>query len=566
MPTILQLRRGTTAQNDNYAGSVGEITVDSTLNTLRVHDGSTTGGHSLVGNTATQTLTNKTLTSPTLNSGVVGTALTLNAQAELRYADSDSSNYVAFKSPATVASDVTWTLPNADADVSGYALVSDSAGTLSWAPAGATISQDESTNSGLQLYFASTTSGALTAVNYDSGLTYNPSSGTLTTAAVSATDLTGTLQTASQTNINGVGTITTGTWSATDIAVLHGGTGASDAGTARTNLGLAIGTDVQAYNATLAAVAGGTYSGDDSITTVGTIGTGVWAATDVAIAHGGTGASDAATALTNLGAYPASNPSGYVSSSGVTSVSGTAPVVSSGGATPAISMAAATASVNGYMTSTYASKLDGIAAGATNVTNNNQLTNGAGYVTSSGVTSIAAGSYLTGGTVTSTGTFAVDATSANTANKVVARDGSGNFSAGVVTATATAARYADLAEKYTSDLEYSPGTVVVFGGPYEVTESTKSHDSAVAGVVSTDPAYLMNSDLKEGVAVALTGRVPCIVKGPVKKGTVLVTSDVPGAAQAIDPAKFSPGVVIGKALEDLDTSELTLIEIAIGRF
>ena len=78
---------------------------------------------------------------------------------------------------------------------------------------------------------------------------------------------------------------------------------------------------------------------------------------------------------------------GYITSA-VTSVTGTAPVVSSGGSTPAISMAAANSSVNGYMTSTYAAKLDGIAAGATNVTNNNQLTNGAGYVTSSGVTSV----------------------------------------------------------------------------------------------------------------------------------------------------------------------------------
>jgi hypothetical protein len=60
--------------------------------------------------------------------------------------------------------------------------------------------------------------------------------------------------------------------------------------------------------------------------------------------------------------------SAYVTSSGVTSVTGTAPIVSSGGATPAISMAAATASVNGYMTSTYASKLDGIATGANNYT------------------------------------------------------------------------------------------------------------------------------------------------------------------------------------------------------
>jgi len=69
---------------------------------------------------------------------------------------------------------------------------------------------------------------------------------------------------------------------------------------------------------------------------------------------------------------------------GVTAVTGTAPVVSSGGTTPAISMPAATASVNGYMTSVYASKLDGIAAGATNVTLTSQLTNDSGFVTSAG--------------------------------------------------------------------------------------------------------------------------------------------------------------------------------------
>tara|TARA_Y100001951_G_scaffold17384_1_gene12788 strand:+ start:8614 stop:11463 length:2850 start_codon:yes stop_codon:yes gene_type:complete len=73
-------------------------------------------------------------------------------------------------------------------------------------------------------------------------------------------NLTGTVQTASQTNITGVGTITTGTWNATDIAVAHGGTGASSASDARTNLGLAIGSDVQAFDAQLTDVAGLTPS------------------------------------------------------------------------------------------------------------------------------------------------------------------------------------------------------------------------------------------------------------------------------------------------------------------
>ena len=65
-----------------------------------------------------------------------GNGLTLQAQNDLRFADSDSSHYVAFQAPATVSSSLTWTLPSADAAVSGYALVSDASGTLSWAAAG----------------------------------------------------------------------------------------------------------------------------------------------------------------------------------------------------------------------------------------------------------------------------------------------------------------------------------------------------------------------------------------------------------------------------------------------
>ena len=103
----------------------------------------------------------------------------------------------------------------------------------------------------------------------------------------------------------------------------------------------------------------------------------------------------------------------------VTSVTGTSPVVSSGGVTPAISMPAATTSVSGYLTST-------------DWTTFNNKTSNTGTVTS-----VTGGTYLTGGTITTTGTLAVDATSANTASKVVARDASGNFSAGTITANLT---------------------------------------------------------------------------------------------------------------------------------
>jgi hypothetical protein len=145
-------------------------------------------------------------------------------------------------------------------------------------------------------------------------------------------------------------------------------------------------------------------------------------------------------------------------------------------------------------------------------------------------------------------------------------------SSGTVTGTsfigiATSAQYADLAENYLADSAYNAGTVVEFGGNTEVTISSISHSTAVAGIVSTAPAYLMNSHL-EGehvVAVALTGRVPCAVQGPVKKGTVLVSGIVPGTAMAIDSLKFEPGCVIGKSMSTIETAEIKTIEVAVGR-
>ena len=135
-----------------------------------------------------------------------------------------------------------------------------------------------------------------------------------------------------------------------------------------------------------------------------------------------------------------------------------------------------------------------------------------------------------------------------------------NVAASFFVGTATAARYADLAEKYESDAEYEAGTVLVFGGDAEVTACEEELDHRVAGVVSTDPAYMMNADA-EGQYVALTGRVPCKVVGPVAKGDLMVASSVKGHAKADNNA--GPGRIIGKAIGEIDSGE-GVIEVLVN--
>jgi hypothetical protein len=126
------------------------------------------------------------------------------------------------------------------------------------------------------------------------------------------------------------------------------------------------------------------------------------------------------------------------------------------------------------------------------------------------------------------------------------------------------ATYADLAEWYTSDKEYEPGTVLIFGGDAETTTTTVFGDTRMAGVVTTAPAYVMNSELQgQRVCLALAGRVPCRVVGQVKKGDLLTTSAIPGyAVKATDPQL---GSIIGKAIEDKDYDSAGVIEVAVGR-
>ncbi len=142
-------------------------------------------------------------------------------------------------------------------------------------------------------------------------------------------------------------------------------------------------------------------------------------------------------------------------------------------------------------------------------------------------------------------------------NTIAARNGDGDLLANLFQGTATTARYADLAEKYLADKEYEVGTVVCVGGEKEVT-STIYGDRAI-GVVSANPAYMMNSELEGGTYIALKGRVPVKVIGAVRKGQRLVASNNGTAVAAVPHAND----VFAIALESSDDVGQKLIEAVI---
>lgn len=134
----------------------------------------------------------------------------------------------------------------------------------------------------------------------------------------------------------------------------------------------------------------------------------------------------------------------------------------------------------------------------------------------------------------------------------------------VLNATATSARYADLAERYAADSVYEEGTVLVIGGHAEVTVTNQRASTAVIGPVSKNPAYMMNSEAGTDEThpfIALKGRVPCKIVGRISRGEQVVTSHVPGYATAWAPGD-DPNAVIGKALGS-QSEGLGLVEILV---
>jgi hypothetical protein len=277
-------------------------------------------------------------------------------------------------------------------------------------------------------------------------------------------DLTGTV-TGNATNVDGV------------VAVNNGGTGATTVTAARTALGL--GT-IATQNTSAVNITGGTITG----------------ITDLAVADGGTGASTAVQARTNLGLTIGSDVQPFSNE-----LTGIAAAVNDTGfyvrlGTGSVTERTLTAGSNGI-----------------------SITNGSG-VAGNPVINISNTASVTVGTLTTGGLTTPSIVKSGT-------NGTGDIGQtgnrfGTIFGTATSARYADLAEKYTTDQEYEPGTVLAVANAGDA-ESTATWQSGqrVLGVVSTNPAFLMN-DEADGQAIALRGRVPVKVVGPIRKGQPLI--------------------------------------------
>lgn len=142
--------------------------------------------------------------------------------------------------------------------------------------------------------------------------------------------------------------------------------------------------------------------------------------------------------------------------------------------------------------------------------------------------------------------------------------------ANVFDGTATSARYADLAERYEADREYTPGTVLMIGGEKQVTRAVGQGTLNVFGVVSTLPGIMLNADAGTDIThpyVALSGQVPVRVVGAVHKGQRLIASNISGCAEAVNDSQLDSInmlSIIGRALESKESSGEGMVIVVVG--
>ena len=349
--------------------------------------------------------------------------------------------------------------------------------------------------------------------------------GNITSGNLQGINIAGTLTTAAQTNITSVGTLTslgvTGNIT-TGNANASGNISATffyGDGSLLTNV-VSVGASAIVNGTSNIAFTGS--GGNATITIGGTANIGVWATTGVYI--------------TGLGNATGNLNGANLTTPGVVTATGN---LNGNNATITNAVVAATGAFTGNVTT---GNIQGTAHSGTTGTFTGNIT--------AGNLSVGTGEITVGNIVNANGNG-------------IGNIGSSTLYFNTIFAQATSAQYADLAEMYQGDHYYSPGTVLCFGGSNEVTLAGKDHDVMVAGIVSTRPAYTMNSILTgpTAVAIALAGRVPCNVQGPVLRGQMLVTAGNGRARAELNPAI---GTVIGKALQDFDGS-VGVIEIVVGR-
>ena len=382
---------------------------------------------------------------------------------------------------------------------------------------------------------------------------------------VAASTFTGSLATAAQPNVTSLGTLTglgvNGTITASAITA-NTGVFAGDAG----GLSNVVGANVTGSVPSATSATTVTQPAQANITSVGTLSGLTVTATITGSVSGSAATASLATFATTANAVAGANVSGTVASATLATFATTANAVAGAN----VSGTVASASLATFATTANAvagANVSGTVSSATSATSATTATT-AGTVTTAAQPNITSTGTLTSLTVSGlldvlSGSLKADELTTGAVGTPGSITGNWTLTAG----SKLESTYADLAEYYNGEEDYESGTVVCFGGSKEIHVSDVKCSTRVAGVVSTNPAYIMNqSQTGIPVAVALQGRVPCKVTGKCEKGDLMVHDGQGGATAWYHVATImQPGVVIGKAIADKDNSELSIIEIAVGR-